>query len=257
MARTAEAPSSTGIYILDPHTDIALASELRAAPTAGVVHDLGNLIQIATSAVNLIARDPTVRTTGALEPMIARARMSLERAGALVQVTLGAASGVGEALEFTSLAACLAEVQTLLQVQPGVSLVVEVDPDLPWPRCSRLGLQNAVINLLLNARDALPDGGVISLSATTAFPGAIAPVVVLRVTDNGVGMNADTMARAFEPFFTTKRPGLGGCGLPMVRRFVQEAAGRVEIESAVGRGTTVSLWLPAVRLTPVEAAPST
>jgi signal transduction histidine kinase len=214
--------------------------------TAGVVHDLGNLIQIAVSAMNLVARNPLLRRADELDPMVARARVSLERAAALVQETLAGAHGVEGMEGLVDIQACLNDVRVLLatDVSP-IRFVVQAGSDLPRVRCSRVGLQNAVLNLVLNAQEAMPAGGDITITATTPSPDAAA--IALRVADNGAGMDAETLARAFEPFFTTKRPGLGGCGLAMVQRFAQDAAGRVEIESQPGVGTAVTLWLPAVR----------
>jgi signal transduction histidine kinase len=107
-----------------------------------------------------------------------------------------------------------------------------------------VALQTALLNLLLNARDAMPGGGVIRVSAEAAASKSAGSFVSLRVADSGIGMKRETIERAFEPFFTTKPDGLGGIGLPMVRRFVEEAGGRVSIDSEPGVGTTVTLHLP-------------
>src|SRR5690606_31538261 len=125
-----------------------------------------------------------------------------------------------------------------------VRLDIHVEPGLPIVKCDRLGLQNAVLNLLFNARDAMPDDGVVSIRADeiSLEPGVSA--IALRVADSGVGMTPDTIARALEPFFTTKAGGLGGVGLPMVERFARESGGRVLVESGYGVGTTVTLQLP-------------
>ena len=101
-----------------------------------------------------------------------------------------------------------------------------------------------MLNLLFNARDAMPNGGIISIRAQAIFLGPD-EAIELRVADSGLGMKPDTVARAFDPFFTTKSYGLGGLGLPTVHRFVQDVGGRVLIESEFGVGTTVRLQLPA------------
>jgi signal transduction histidine kinase len=217
-----------------------------AFPTAaGIIHDLGNLIQIASSAVNVVARDPNTHTPH-LEPVIAGARSSLERAGALVRQTIGMVGEFATAVEQVSVAACLSEVQSLLQItlEHGIRLDVRANSDLPVVKCEPLALQNAVINLLFNARDAMPNGGVISIRAEAISLDSGAGIE-LRVADSGVGMKPETIVRAFDPFFTTKSGGLGGVGLPMVERFVQEHGGRILIESEYGVGTTVKLQLPA------------
>jgi signal transduction histidine kinase len=147
---------------------------------------------------------------------------------------------------------CFIEIKKLLQTAWAghIQLDVWAAPYLPPLACDPLALQSAVLNLLFNARDAMPDGGVISLRAEAIWSDA-GERIELRVVDSGVGMTADTITRAFEPFFTTKPNGLGGVGLPMVQRFAREAGGRVLIESEYGVGTTVRLQLPA-SLQPAE-----
>jgi signal transduction histidine kinase len=120
------------------------------------------------------------------------------------------------------------------------SLHMRVHANLPQIQCDPVSLQSAVLNLLLNARDAMPGGGDIAVAAIERDG-----EVEICVADNGVGMAPDTVRRAFEPFFTTKADGLGGVGLPMVERFVREAGGRVAVESELGIGTIVMLHLPA------------
>ena len=100
------------------------------------------------------------------------------------------------------------------------------------------------MNLLFNARDAMPDGGVITLAAAAHYQGTVATEIEMRVTDNGHGMTRRTLLHATDPYFTTKTTGTGGLGLPMVLSFAQEAGGRLHIESEPGVGTIVTLWLP-------------
>jgi signal transduction histidine kinase len=116
-------------------------------------------------------------------------------------------------------------------------------------------LETAIVNLAVNARDAMPDGGVLRITTGNAAldaafvrhhpglePGDYA---VLSITDTGMGMSAETRAKAFEPFFTTKAPGQGtGLGLSQVFGFIKQSRGHVEIDSAPGNGTTVQLFLP-------------
>jgi len=126
----------------------------------------------------------------------------------------------------------------------------------PWTANVDPGqLQSAVLNLAVNARDAMPDGGTLTFETrkvrlddeyaaarTEVTPGEY---VSLAVRDTGTGMPPDVLAQVFEPFFTTKDVGEGsGLGLSMVFGFTQQSSGHVEIESAVGQGTTVSLYLP-------------
>jgi signal transduction histidine kinase len=221
----------------------------RQMSTAGIVHDLGNLIQVASSALNHLARDPSVSAAPALRPVIAGARTALERAGGLVRQTISVARESHVEIEYTNVGVCLAEVETLMRSawDTNIRLEVEVGSDLPLVRCDPIGLQNAVLNLLFNARDAMPDGGLISVIAALVSERSTSTRVDVRVVDSGIGMTSETMVRAFAPFFTTKGEGLGGFGLPMVKRFAEESGGSVDVQSTLGAGTTMTLRLPAMR----------
>jgi two-component system, cell cycle sensor histidine kinase and response regulator CckA len=142
-----------------------------------------------------------------------------------------------------------------------IELVVALDSGAGLVLADPAQLRQILMNLVLNARDAMPQGGKIWLITRTAeFPecpnaeshGDVEPVstrraVSLTVKDNGCGMDAETRARLFEPFFTTKKPGEGtGLGLAMVQRIVGEAGGRIEVESEPGRGARIEVFLPAI-----------
>lgn len=220
---------------------------------AGVVHDLGNLIQIAASAVNMISRSSRACPDAALEPVLARARTALERASALVRQTnvrTEPAFAVRAAQELQSVTSCVDEIRSLITsiCEPDISLSIEVPADLPPVRCNRIELQSAVLNLVTNARDAMPGGGSIAIVARAAADKPPADALELSVADNGVGMSRETLLRAFNPYFTTKADGRGaGLGLAMVHRFTQEAGGRIELASTPGAGTTVTLRLPSAK----------
>ncbi|MET3580357.1 signal transduction histidine kinase [Mesorhizobium robiniae] len=238
---------TTGNHAFDRTTDGFQFGLSIGQSTAGVVHDLGNLIQVASSALNRVARDPSVSTAPALEPAIASARTALQRAGALVRETVGRAATSHRMPERASVSACLAEVVKLVQStsEANIRLEVHVERDLPAAMCDPLGLQTAILNLVFNARDAMPNGGLISISAAAVVQNP-ETVVELRVEDSGIGMTRETLLRAFDLFFTTKGTGLGGVGLPMVKHFAEHYGGRIDIESAFGSGTTVILRLPAI-----------
>lgn len=234
-----------------------LDGDLRSATAefpgaAGIVHDLGNLIQIAASAVNIIGRSPRAGRDAALEPILARAQSALERAGALVRQsrrrTAEPSFEVRARPDLQSIPSCLEEIQALLAwiCEPGVTLSIEFGPDLPPVRCNRIELQNAVLNLVINARDATPDGGSIDVVVRCLADGPFASALELSVVDDGAGMSSETLALAFTPYFTTKADGCGtGLGLAIVQRFAHRAGGRVDIVSAPGEGTTVTLRLPS------------
>lgn len=218
---------------------------------AGVLHDLGNLIQIAASAVNIIGRNPRAGPDSTLDPVLARARTALERASILVRQTSVRTTPAVEGRppqELQSVTACLEEIRPLIAsiCEPDIALSIAVPADLPRVRCNRIELQSALLNLVTNARDAMPDGGTIMIVGRTAADGPLEDAVKLSIVDDGVGMSRETLLRALNPYFTTKADGRGtGLGLAMVKRFAEDAGGHVDLASASGVGTTVTLRLPA------------
>jgi CheY-like chemotaxis protein len=144
---------------------------------------------------------------------------------------------------------------------PGVTVRVEAPAGLPPLLADKGQLETVLINLATNARDAMPDGGELTFAAAletvapTPAPNAAltaGPYVRLSVTDTGMGMPPDMLARVVEPFFTTKGEGKGtGLGLALAKGFAEQSGGALHIDSAPGRGTTVALWFP---LAPVVAA---
>lgn len=209
--------------------------------TAVLIHDVGNYIQIAMSAMRLMSRHDGVASSHTLWAMVAQAGDSLDRAGALIRLSRTGLTG-GEDVRLDE---CLAEMGTLFRYVTGPHVRVRLHVGmLPKVRVGRLGLQNVLVNLAINARDAMPDGGVLSISALFA-DGPEAPEVEIIVTDTGTGMEEDVLARALEPRFSTKPTG-SGMGLAGARQFIEAAGGRIAISSTPGRGTAVTLRLPAV-----------
>jgi signal transduction histidine kinase len=209
--------------------------------TAVLIHDVGNYIQIAMSAMRLMSRHDGVASSHTLWAMVAQAEDSLDRAGALIRLSRTGLTG-GEDVRLDE---CLAEMGTLFRYVTGPHVRVRLHAGmLPKVRVGRLGLQNVLVNLAINARDAMPDGGVLSISALFA-DGPEAPEVEIIVTDTGTGMEEDVLARALEPRFSTKPTG-SGMGLAGARQFIEAAGGRIAISSTPGRGTAVTLRLPAV-----------
>lgn len=213
-----------------------------AVAAAGVLHDLGNLIQIASSALNIIARTPGMPGSHR-DPILHRARTSLDHAGTIVRQSVVRARDTAAPPPRSDIANCLADIATLIVAREDAELALDIaiEPGLPDIACDSIGLRRAVLNLVLNARDAMGGKGRVRIDAL-----AVAGSVDLRVGDRGSGMSPAVLARVFDPFFTTKRDGLGGIGLPMVERFVRGAGGSVSIESELGIGTVVTLRLPAL-----------
>jgi PAS domain S-box-containing protein len=253
-ARTAE--------LLAAEASLREAQKLRALRqlTGGVAHDFNNLMAVVQSGVQLIERhdDPALRGR-VLDGM----RSAVDRGVKLTRQLLAFARRQVLDPEPVDLASQGAALRERLERSPhaGVRVELSLPPDL-WPVEVDPGeLELALWNLCLNAAEAMPGGGVLSVSAANA-PGASAAEdrVALRVADTGAGMSPQVVARAFEPFFTTKEVGEGsGMGLAQVNGFAEQSRGSVEIASEVGRGTVVTLRLPraarAPSAEPAAAAP--
>lgn len=215
--------------------------------TAGIVHDLGNIIQILSSTVELLDAHPTIKATTALQPPMRRAASSVARASTLIAQVLRFARGGTAERESVDLKQCLMDLKPLLLWigNNRMRLDIQVEAHVPSVVCNRSDLESALLNLALNARDAMQGRGTLSIAAVPRRRGHMVTEVAISVGDTGHGMSAQTVARASEPFFTTKTAGRGnGLGLTMVRRFAQEAGGNATLESRPGLGTTVTLVLP-------------
>jgi signal transduction histidine kinase len=209
--------------------------------TALLVHDVGNYIQIATSAIRLMLRHDDLGESHELGAMLAQAAASLDRAGTLIRMSRDPGELAHE--EDIHLNECLAELSALLRYATGPHVRVRLHVGMmPKVRVNRLGLQNVLVNLAINARDAMPEGGILAICALLA-DGPEMPEVEIIVADTGTGMERDILARVFEPRFSTKSMG-SGMGLASARQFIEAAGGRIAIDSIPGRGTAVTLRLP-------------
>lgn len=215
--------------------------------TAGIVHDLGNMTQIVSSAVNILRHHSSVRDVAALQPVVAGALSALERSSVMIGMIVGFGRSGSDHEEVFDVAGCLAGLERMFQwaVSDHVRLRLTVPPGGLHVCCNRRAFENAVLNLIINSSDAMPDGGTVSIDATQARDESGAAVVRVRIADTGEGMPPEVLARAFDPFFTTKPEGRGtGLGLGMVRGFAEGAGGSVTARSRPNLGTTISLHLP-------------
>ena len=140
--------------------------------------------------------------------------------------------------------AVVADLETMLRRLIGVRVLLVTDLDEPLPLASAdpNQLRRLLVNMAVNARDAMPDGGILTIETRHA-PGE--GIVELNIRDNGTGMDAEVRSRLFEPFFTTKPEGKGtGLGLSAVQTIVTQSGGWIEVDSELGRGTTFSIGLP-------------
>jgi PAS domain S-box-containing protein len=223
----------------------------------GVAHDFNNLLMVVLghSELLLASGDPSAKD---LTFHLGQIRQAGESGAVLTRQLL--AFGGRQVLQprHLDLNELVAHVEPMLRRVLGENLEVvsELAPD-PWPVHADEGqLQQVLINLLVNARDAMPGGGRIVVATANRPAGpAAGRRVELRVSDTGVGMDADTQARMFEPFFTTKEEGHGtGLGLSTVHGIVEQSGGSVEVDSSPGAGTTVRVLLPAAERAATAAA---
>ncbi|HTZ69115.1 MAG TPA: ATP-binding protein, partial [Acetobacteraceae bacterium] len=221
--------------------------------TAGVAHDFNNLLAAIMGGFQLIES----RTED--EGLLTLTRNGLhasERAASLVRQLLSVARREPPRPEWLDLSVALPGMRDLLRhaLRPGISLNIEVPRDI-WPVfVDSPQLESALLNLTVNARDAMRDGGSLTISARNE-PGPEAPgSVIVTVSDTGAGIPRHLLERVCEPFFTTKPRGEGtGLGLAMVKNFVQAASGDLIVQSAEGTGTSISLRLP--RAIPPSSVP--
>ena len=209
----------------------------------GVAHDFNNLLGVILNYSTLLARrvhDP------ALAADVAEINAAAERATALTrQLLTFARRGVAHREAF-DVSQAVRRVASTLEETLGEHIEVRLDlaPGPVVAVADRHQVEQMILNLAMNARDAMPDGGHLAI-ATMASDDGSRPEAVLRVTDTGAGMPPEVVARAFEPFFTTKPRGQGtGLGLAMVYGIVRQNDGDVRISSVVGTGTTVTVVLP-------------
>ena len=222
--------------------------------TGGIAHDFNNLLTAITGCLELLEKRLPAGDARA-KSLLQNALHGAARGSTLTQRMLAFARRQELNLETVSLRDLLDGMIDLLDRSLGPEIVLQIDmPEtLPPIRADVSQLEAAIINLAINARDAMPSGGTIRISARALEVGehdalGLQPGRYLRlcVADHGQGMDADTLARAMEPFFTTKGVGKGtGLGLSMVHGLAEQSGGKLRIESEQHRGTTVELILPA------------
>jgi len=223
--------------------------------TGGLAHDFNNLLTAVLNNLRLVRQEPgggdnpdridnAIRAATAGADLVRRLmafsrRQSLESRPVLVE-------------------SLIRDILPLVERMVGerVQLSHRIDPDLPPIRVDPVQLENAILNLAVNARDAMPEGGLLGIAARLVPDGTEAGAVRISIADTGTGMTPDVAARVFEPFFTTKPPGQGtGLGLSTVYGFVTQSGGQVRMETDPGRGTTFHLTFPAIRAAVRAAEP--
>jgi PAS domain S-box-containing protein len=225
--------------------------------TGGVAHDFNNLLNAVIGGLELLRKQVTdQRQLGLIENALKGATRGIT----LTQRMLAFARKQDLQVSPVNIYELIGGMTDLLSRSLGPSIELETSfpsslkPALADPHQIEL----AILNLAVNARDAMPNGGTIKISArnetvVAGNKGLLKPGEYIRVavTDGGIGMDQETLAKASEPFFTTKGLGKGtGLGLPMVLGTAEQLGGRLELESRVGEGTTAALWLPVSKPSP-------
>jgi PAS domain S-box-containing protein len=223
--------------------------------TGGIAHDFNNLLAVISGNLHLLTRDVAGNAPAQLR--VKKALDGVARSAKLSQQLLAFARRQPLAPKVINLGTFISDMEDIISkaIGEGVTLDVKVAPDL-WNTLIDPGnVENALLNLAINARDAMDGQGSLLISASNAVLDAdyvrehqelmSGQYVLIAVTDTGEGMTPDVIAKAFDPFFTTKPEGKGtGLGLSMVYGFVRQSGGHIRIESEVGRGTSILLYLP-------------
>jgi PAS domain S-box-containing protein len=257
--------------VLDITDQLRQAQKMEAIGqlTGGIAHDFNNLLMIIGGSLETIARRVTLDARA--QRMMEAAQIGVARGAKLNQQLLAFARRQDMKVEAICVNDLLPNFETLLDRALGETIRLDIAQDpLLW-HCGTdpNQLEIAILNLAINSRDAMPEGGLLTLTTTNEAIGKVLATrleaqpgdyVAIRVHDTGAGMPAELAARVFEPFFTTKGIGRGtGLGLSQVYGFAKQSGGFVTFDSEVGVGTTVTIYLPRADppATPAEvAAPS-
>jgi PAS domain S-box-containing protein len=224
--------------------------------TGGLAHDFNNLLQGISGSLEMLKDLLADHDPQAIDRAIAVAQASAARAAAVTQRLLAFSRQQVLSPEPCNTDALIAGMEELIRRTAGPEITVQTAPTIGiWPTlCDANQMENALLNLCINAKDAMPDGGRLIIETANStiddrcarewdmVPG---DYVAVCVSDTGVGMPPDALARAFEPFYTTKPIGAGtGLGLSMIYGFAKQSGGQARIHSEVGRGTKVWIYLP-------------
>ncbi len=235
---------------------LALEEQLRQAQkmeaigrvAGGLAHDFNNLLTVITGYTELLSEGRAKGDEAA--EAVEQIRMASDRGAGLTRQLLAFSRGGGAGTEAGAVEpnAIISRTRKMLArlIGEDIELVTELDPDAGWVEVDGAQLEQALVNLALNARDAMPRGGRLTLATRTRKGDDGGPSwLSIRVADTGRGMTPEVRARVFEPFFTTKEMGRGtGLGLATVFGFARQSGGRIRVESEPDRGSRFELLLP-------------
>lgn len=224
--------------------------------TGGIAHDFNNLMGVISGSLQLIESEN--EDWAFVHDMAATANKSTLRGKDLVDRLLAFSRRQTLQPVETDVSALLAETADLLRRSMGETVTLKLDlaPNIPPCLVDQSQLESAIVNLAINARDAMEPGGQLTIAAQDVIleEAPDLPMVCISVEDNGSGMDDETLDKIFEPFFTTKGVGEGsGLGLSMVYGFVKQSGGQIEVDSKPGEGTCFRLYFPATEASVVKA----
>ncbi|MBT2246102.1 ATP-binding protein [Sphingobium yanoikuyae] len=220
--------------------------------TGGIAHDFNNLLTIIIGSVDAAARRLDAGADSRVRRSLDHAMKGAERAAALTQRLLAFSRQQPLSPRAVDVPRLISGMSDLLTrtISESIAIAIEAPDDVWTVEADPNQLENAILNLAVNARDAMPEGGDLTISASNhvlvAGQGDLpaGDYVAIAVRDSGIGMDAETLAKVFDPFFTTKEVGKGtGLGLSMVYGFAHQSGGAVDIRSRLGQGTTVTILL--------------
>jgi PAS domain S-box-containing protein len=226
--------------------------------TGGVAHDFNNLLAAVLGSLELLKKrlpssDPKTQR------LVDNAMQAALRGASLTQRMLAFARKQDLRPAVVDVRELVRGMTSLLKFEPGIRVETLFPIDLPKVKVDANQLELAVLNLAVNARDAMPDGGLITIAAREEQDDGGLPTsgyIALSVSDTGCGMDDETLKHAQEPFFTTKGVGKGtGLGLSMVHGLAEQSGGRLVLKSRPGEGTTADIWLPIAEETAVPEPP--
>lgn len=261
--RTQALQAARDLLVLETEAKVKAEEQVRQSQkmetiglmTGGIAHDFNNMLSVIAGSLDLIRRRVATGSTD-ITQHLDNATDGLKRSAALTQQLLSFSRKQPLAPTILDINDRVAGMEELLRRTLGSNVTVRVikGVDLWTIRADACQLENAILNLAINARDAMPSGGVLTIETMNAQGedvgtkdgyGGNGEFVVLSVSDTGVGMSDEVKRSAFEPFFTTKPLGEGtGLGLSQIYGFIKQSGGYVTIHSTIGVGTTIKLCLP-------------
>jgi signal transduction histidine kinase len=247
-------PEVAGIF--DPGTQPlgqACKIEVMEHMATGLAHDFNNMLHGVVGALDMIQTRIQQGKTDEIAELVQVALASLRRAAALTHSLIAFWRPRHTEVNLVSVNAVMESMESLLRCTLGDEIEVEfaLTRELPLITCDQHQLENALLNMIVNARDAMPYGGELVVRTSWVDQDSEETgrmrrrFIEISVADTGCGMTPDVVQHAFDLFYTTKREGRGtGLGLAMVKCFVDRFAGQVKLQSALGEGTTITLYLP-------------